>query len=96
MSGISKEQVYHIANLARLEINEEEAAQFTNELDQILQMAEVLNELDTAEIEPTSHVFDQKNVMREDVPEKGLSLDEVMKNVPEHEGGHIKVPAILE
>jgi aspartyl-tRNA(Asn)/glutamyl-tRNA(Gln) amidotransferase subunit C len=96
LSGISKEQVHQIAHLARLEISEEEAGHFANELDQMLQMAEVLNELDTAQIEPTSHVFDQKNVMREDIPEKGLSLDELMKNVPDHEGGYIKVPAILE
>lgn len=96
MSKISKEQVKHVAHLARLEINEDEVEIFTEQLGEIIEMAEKLNELDTTNIEPTSHIFVQKNVMRDDVPEKGLPLEEVLKNVPEHENGQIKVPAILD
>lgn len=96
MSRISIEQVKHVANLARLAITEEEAQEFAKNLDAIITYAEQLNEVDTENIEPTSHVLDMKNVMREDVPAKGLPREEVLKNAPEHENGQIKVPSIIE
>ncbi|CAM3883758.1 Asp-tRNA(Asn)/Glu-tRNA(Gln) amidotransferase subunit GatC [Lederbergia lenta] len=96
MSRISKEQVLHVAHLARLEINDEEAEKFTEDLDDMISMAENLDGLNTASIKPTSHVFQQENVMREDVAEEGLPRDEVMRNVPSHQDGQIKVPTILE
>ncbi|MGX6444626.1 Asp-tRNA(Asn)/Glu-tRNA(Gln) amidotransferase subunit GatC [Neobacillus sp. K501] len=95
MSRISNEQVKHVANLARLAINEEEAEKLTKELDAIITFAEQLNELDTENIEPTYHVLEMKNVFREDVPQKGLPREEVLKNAPEHQDGQIKVPAII-
>lgn len=96
MSGISKDEVLHVANLARLEINDEEAETYAEQLGRIISLAETLGELDTENVEPTTHVFAQENVMREDVPVKGLSIDEVVKNVPDHLDGQIKVPTILE
>jgi len=96
MSRISADQVKHVANLARLAITEEEAEMFTKQLDSIISFAEQLNELDTENVEPTSHVLDMKNVMREDKPEKGLPQSEVLKNAPDHQDGQIKVPAIIE
>lgn len=95
MSRISNEQVKHVANLARLAITEEEAEKFTKQLDAIITFAEQLNELDTENVEPTYHVLDMKNVLREDVPQKGLPREEVLKNAPEHQDGQIKVPSIL-
>ncbi|MCJ7840985.1 Asp-tRNA(Asn)/Glu-tRNA(Gln) amidotransferase subunit GatC [Lederbergia sp. NSJ-179] len=96
MSKISKEQVLHVAHLARLEMSEEEAENFSEQLADIITMAEKLNELNTENIEPTSHVFAQKNIMRDDKKEEGLPLKDVMKNVPEQEDGQIKVPSIIE
>ncbi len=96
MSRISKEQVKHVAHLARLAITEEEAEMFTTQLDAIIGFAEQLNELNTENIEPTSHVLNMKNVMREDVPEQGLNREEVMKNAPDHQDGQVRVPSILE
>lgn len=96
MSRISIDEVKHVAHLARLAITEEEAQMFTQQLDEIITYAEQLNELDTENVKPTSHVLDMKNVMREDVPSKGLSQDEVLKNAPDHENGQIKVPTIIE
>jgi aspartyl-tRNA(Asn)/glutamyl-tRNA(Gln) amidotransferase subunit C len=96
MSRISKDQVKHVAHLARLAITEEEAEKFTKQLDAIISFAEQLNELDTEGVKPTSHVLDMKNVLREDKPEKGLPQEEVLKNAPEHENGQFKVPSILE
>ncbi|MFD1737895.1 Asp-tRNA(Asn)/Glu-tRNA(Gln) amidotransferase subunit GatC [Bacillus salitolerans] len=96
MSRISKDEVKHVAHLARLAITEEEAGKFQKQLDAIITFAEQLNELDTDNIAPTSHVLDMKNVLREDKPGKGLPLDEVLKNAPDHKDGQIRVPAIIE
>ncbi|MCM3217466.1 Asp-tRNA(Asn)/Glu-tRNA(Gln) amidotransferase subunit GatC [Niallia taxi] len=96
MSRITKEEVKHVANLARLAITEEEAEQFQKQLDAIITFAEELNELDTEDVVPTSHVLDVKNVLREDVAGKGLPVEDVLKNAPEHQDGQIKVPSIIE
>ncbi|WP_419954596.1 Asp-tRNA(Asn)/Glu-tRNA(Gln) amidotransferase subunit GatC [Neobacillus niacini] len=95
MTRISNEQVRHVANLARLAITEDETERFTKQLDAIITFAEQLNELDTTNVEPTYHVLDMKNVFREDIKEKGLPIEEVLKNAPEHQEGQIKVPAII-
>ena len=90
------DEVKHVANLARLAITEEEAEKLTNDLDAIISFAEQLNELDTENVEPTSHVLDMKNIFREDVSKPGLPVEDVLKNAPDHENGQIKVPAIIE
>ncbi|MEH7334083.1 Asp-tRNA(Asn)/Glu-tRNA(Gln) amidotransferase subunit GatC [Neobacillus drentensis] len=95
MSRISTDQVKHVANLARLAVSEEEVEKFTKQLDAIISFAEQLNELDTENVEPTYHVLDLKNVLREDIPKQGLPREEVLKNAPEHQDGQIKVPSIL-
>ncbi|TDL77983.1 Asp-tRNA(Asn)/Glu-tRNA(Gln) amidotransferase subunit GatC [Peribacillus frigoritolerans] len=96
MSRISKEEVKHVANLARLAITEEETEMFTNQLDAIITFAEKLNELDTTGVEPTTHVLEMKNILREDKAEKGLPVEDVVKNAPDHKDGYIRVPSILE
>ena len=96
MTKLTKEEVKHVAELARLAITEEEAEKFTEQLGQITEYVQTLNELDTTNVEPTTHVLPLVNVMREDVAEKGLELDKVLLNVKEHENGLVKVPPILE
>ncbi|ABO65645.1 MULTISPECIES: Asp-tRNA(Asn)/Glu-tRNA(Gln) amidotransferase subunit GatC [Geobacillus] len=96
MSRISIEQVKHVADLARLAMTDEEAELFTKQLDAIITFAEQLNELDTENVPPTSHVLDMRNVMREDEPEPGLPREEVLKNAPDQQDGQFRVPAILE
>ncbi|MCM3575460.1 MULTISPECIES: Asp-tRNA(Asn)/Glu-tRNA(Gln) amidotransferase subunit GatC [Mesobacillus] len=96
MSRISEEQVKHVAHLARLAITEDEAKMLTDQLDKIITYAEQLNELNTDNVEPTSHVLEIKNVMREDRAKEGLPREEVLKNAPEHQDGQIKVPGIME
>lgn len=96
MSRIQEEQVKHVANLARLAITDEEAKMFTEQLDKIITFAEQLNELDTTGVKPTTHVLDMKNVLREDKASKGLPIEEVLKNAPDHEDGQIRVPSIIE
>ncbi|KGR79142.1 Asp-tRNA(Asn)/Glu-tRNA(Gln) amidotransferase subunit GatC [Ureibacillus manganicus] len=96
MAKLSKEEVKHVAHLARLAITDEEAEKFADQLGKITVFAEQLNELDTTNVEPTSHVLSIVNVMREDVAVKGLDRDVMMLNVKEQENGQVKVPPILE
>lgn len=96
MARITKEQVKHVAHLARLSVSEDDVEQFTEQLDAIIGFAEQLNELDTKGVEPTTHVLDVKNVLREDVVKESLDLKEVIKNAPDEQDGQVKVPSILE
>ena len=95
MAKLTKEEVKHVANLARLAITDEEAEKFAEQLGKITDFAEQLNELDTTNVEPTSHVLPLVNVMREDVAHKGLDREVMMLNVKEQEDGQVKVPAIM-
>ncbi|NBI29965.1 Asp-tRNA(Asn)/Glu-tRNA(Gln) amidotransferase subunit GatC [Chengkuizengella marina] len=94
--SISIKDVEHVAKLARLDLNEKEKNQFTKQLNAILQYAEKLNELDTDNIQPTTHVLELTNVMREDETRESLPLKKVFLNAPEEEDGQIRVPAVLE
>lgn len=96
MSNVTKEEVKRIADLARLAITEEEVEIFMNHLDSISAYADQLNELDTEGVEPTTHVLNLKNVMREDKPEQWTTQKEVLENAPDHKDGHFRVPSILE
>ncbi|MCM3631032.1 Asp-tRNA(Asn)/Glu-tRNA(Gln) amidotransferase subunit GatC [Paenibacillus glycanilyticus] len=94
--SITIKDVEHVANLARLELSNEEKEQFTGQLNAILKYAEKLNGLDTDNVEPTSHVLPITNVMREDITRESLPIEKVLLNAPDEEDGQIKVPAVLE
>ncbi|AYC30299.1 Asp-tRNA(Asn)/Glu-tRNA(Gln) amidotransferase subunit GatC [Paenisporosarcina cavernae] len=96
MANISKEEVKHVAHLARLAITDEEATKFAGQLQAITNFAEELNEIDTTNVPPTTHVLPMVNVLREDVSVPGLDRDKMMLNVKEQENGQVKVPSILE
>lgn len=96
MAKMTKEEVIEVAHLARLAITDEEAIHFAEQLEAITNAMELLNELDTENVEPTTHVLPMVNVMREDKATAGLPRDTVLKNVKEHEAGQVKVPTILE
>ncbi|OXM83947.1 Asp-tRNA(Asn)/Glu-tRNA(Gln) amidotransferase subunit GatC [Paenibacillus rigui] len=94
--SITIQNVEHVAKLARLELSEQEKQKFTEQLNAILKYAEKLNELDTDNVEPTSHPMPLVNVMREDVSRPSLPIEKVLLNAPDEEDGQIKVPAVLE
>lgn len=94
--SISVKDVEHVAKLARLDLSEEEKHMFTEQLNAILKYAEKLNSLDTADVEPTSHVMPLSNVMREDEVRPSLPIEKVLLNAPDEEDGQFKVPAVLE
>lgn len=94
--SITVKDVEHVAKLARLELSDDEKERFTGQLNAILKYAEKLNELNTDDVPPTSHVLKLANVMREDENRPSLPIEKVMKNAPEEEDGQFRVPAVLE
>ncbi len=93
---ITKQEVEHVALLARLRLTEEEKELYLGQLDKILSYVEKLSELDTAGIEPTTHSFPISNPYREDVVKPSLPRDNVLQNAPQKEKGCFKVPRIIE
>ncbi|MFC4401674.1 Asp-tRNA(Asn)/Glu-tRNA(Gln) amidotransferase subunit GatC [Gracilibacillus xinjiangensis] len=96
MADISKEQVKHVANLARLALTDEEVEKMAKQLGDIINYAELLNELDTENVKPTTHVLDLKNVMRRDEPREWITKEDALKNAPDQKDGQFRVPSILE
>ena len=95
MTKVTSEQVEHVANLARLEVSQDEVNEFTQSLEDILNFAGQLDEANTENVEPTFHVLDLQNVLREDKSESGIPQAEALKNAKETEAGQFKVPAIM-
>ncbi len=93
---ITKQEVEHVAKLARLELSGQEQENLTDQLSNILTYVEKLNKLDTKGVEPTAHVLDIKNVMRDDAPEESLTQERALANAPEKAAGHYRVPIIIE
>jgi len=90
--AISREQVLHVARLARLDLREEELERLTTELGAILDAVSKVAELDLADVPPTSHPLDLVNAWADDEPHVSLPLEEVFANAPAHEGDLFRVP----
>jgi aspartyl-tRNA(Asn)/glutamyl-tRNA(Gln) amidotransferase subunit C len=93
---IAREDVEHVAELARLELTSAEKEQFIAQLNSILTYIEKLNELDTRDVEPTSHVLPMANVFRDDEVRPSMDRAEVLHNAPEESHFFFKVPRIIE
>lgn len=94
---ITREEVQHVARLARLELDESELDKFTTQLDSILAYMDKLRSLNVEEVPPTYHALeDLTNVLREDKVGQTLPLEKTLKNAPEREGNFFKVPRIVE
>ena len=93
---ITQEEVTHVANLSKLKFSEEDTAAFATTLSKIVDMVELLGEVDTTGVVPTTTMADRKTVLRADVAEEGTDRDLLFKNVPEKDNYYIKVPAILD
>ena len=95
--SITLDDVRYVAGLARLEFNEGELVKFQEQLAGILSYVDQLNEADTENTSPTTHVLSSmKNVFREDELVESISSEEAVKNAPEKKGGFFKVPKIIE
>ncbi len=95
MSGLSRDEVAHVAHLARLHLSEDELTTFTEQLGQVLAHAADLQSLDLTGVPPTAHPFDLRNVVRPDVVGESLDPAEVLAEAPDAEDGRFAVPRIL-
>ena len=90
--SISRDQVLHVARLARLDLSDDEVERLTAELAAILDAVSKVSELDLVDVPPTSHPLALVNAWAEDVPRDSLQLDDVFANAPAREGDMFRVP----
>ncbi len=93
---ISRDQVEHVAMLARLGLSEAEKTTLQAQLSSILEYMAALSQVDTAAIPPTAQVIPLRNVMRDDVPAPSLTLEQTLANAPEREGSFFRFPPVME
>ena len=94
--AISREQVEHVAHLARLGLADDEIDRLQQQLSQILGHMQALDAVDTSAIPPTAQVIPLSSIMRDDAVRPSLPTDEVLRNAPRREGNFFKVPPVLE
>ncbi|SHN86810.1 aspartyl/glutamyl-tRNA(Asn/Gln) amidotransferase subunit C [Desulfitobacterium chlororespirans DSM 11544] len=92
---ISREEVEHVAFLARLALTEEELVTNTEQLNSILDYAAMLEKLNTDDIKPTAHAVPLHNVLREDQVKPSMAREKVLANAPDAQDGFFKVPRIV-
>ncbi len=92
MMAITREEVLHVARLARLALTEEEVERLQGELNVILEAVGKVRELDLEGVEPTSHPLDLVNAWGDDEPQPSLPLERALSNAPEEEAGFFRVP----
>ena len=91
---LSRDQVLHVARLARLELTEEEIERFGAELSKVLDWVDLIGELgDLEDVEPTSHVVAVENVLRADVPRPSLPVERALESAPDAALGGFRVPS---
>lgn len=92
---LSIEEVIHIERLARLKLTDKEREMYRNQLNDVLNYAAKLDEIDTSNVPPMYHVLPVTNVLREDVPRNNFSPEDALSNAPLKEGGFFVIPPIL-
>jgi aspartyl-tRNA(Asn)/glutamyl-tRNA(Gln) amidotransferase subunit C len=92
MARITKDEVLHVARLARLELSEDEVARLQEQLSDILEAVSKVAELDLADVPPTAHPLEIANAWAEDVPRPCLPLDDVFANAPDREDDYFRTP----
>jgi len=92
MARITRDEVLHVARLARLELTEDEVAKFQEQLSDILEAVSKVAELDLADVPPTAHPLEIANAWAEDVARPCLPLDDVFANAPDRDDDHFRTP----
>lgn len=93
--AVTRKEVEHIAELARLELTDSELEEYTAQLNKILEYVEKLNQLNTENVKPLSHPIDSENVYREDVVKPSIDREEALKNAPSKDDEFFKVPKVI-
>ncbi|TFB46473.1 Asp-tRNA(Asn)/Glu-tRNA(Gln) amidotransferase subunit GatC [Cryobacterium tagatosivorans] len=96
MSGITAEQVAHLASLARIDLSPEEIASLTIDLGQIVESVKKVQEVATPDVPATSHPMPLTNVFRDDVVVPSLTVEQALSGAPDRDGDKFRVPPILE
>jgi aspartyl-tRNA(Asn)/glutamyl-tRNA(Gln) amidotransferase subunit C len=94
--SLTREQVQHVAKLARLRLSDEEVATFTDQMADILAYVEKLNELDTDGIVPTAHAVPMENAFRDDQVRESIGVASALANAPDRVEGFFRVPKVIE
>ena len=92
MARITRDEVLHVARLARLELTEDEVAKFQEQLSDIIEAVSKVSELDLSDVPPTAHPLEIQNAWDEDVPHDCLPLDDVFANAPDRDEDYFRVP----
>ena len=95
MATLSRDDVAHVAHLARLGLTDEELTRLEGQLNHILDQYAVLAELETEHIAPTAQTIELENILRADVVTPSLPVDEALAGAPERVGDHVVVPGII-
>ena len=90
--AISRDDVLHVARLARLELSDDDVAKFQEQLSDILEAVSKVSELDLSDVPPTAHPLAIANAWAEDVPRDCLPLDDVFANAPDRDGDYFRTP----
>jgi len=90
------ETVRHVAHLARLRISDDELALYAGQLSKIFAYVDQLNELDTANVEPTAHPLPLTNVWRDDAPSESWTPRQALRNAQQSQGDFFRVPKVLD
>ncbi|MBO6575349.1 MAG: Asp-tRNA(Asn)/Glu-tRNA(Gln) amidotransferase subunit GatC [Rhodothermales bacterium] len=93
--SVSIEDVRYVARLARLSFSPEEEEAMARDLSRVLDYMQKLNELDTTDVPPMAHVLDRVDVFRADRQESRISHQDALKNAPDHDGSHFRVPKVI-
>lgn len=94
--AVDRDQVQHIARLARIRLEDDEVATYVEQLSAILDYVEKLGELDTTGVEPTTHAIPLQMELREDDVEPRLTREDVLANAPDRDDGQFRVPKVVE
>lgn len=96
MSHITVDELKALAHLVRIELTEEEAQSYTEDIVKRLTYADKLSELNTTDVPPTVRGTVERDVMRQDIPSHSITQEEALANAPDQAEGHFKVPSIMD
>jgi aspartyl-tRNA(Asn)/glutamyl-tRNA(Gln) amidotransferase subunit C len=94
--ALTREEVLHVAKLARVGVTDDDVTKFQHQLSNILDHFNALSEIDTTDVPPTTQSLPVENVMAEDEPRASLPQSEALQNAPIQQDGHLRVRAVLE
>jgi len=94
--SVTRKDVLYVADLARLQLKDEEVSSLQEDMNKILGYMDTLNELDTSDVEPLEHVIDLETRLRKDEAKEPLSHEDALKNAPDADSDYFRVPKVIE